>query len=100
MTLCPLFESIETPDTIKGRFQSELYWTGIHAANSLLPRGAIEAAIVAIEDAASCIRSVVEREHYDGCIEQLRALIPQDHADLTAHDSELHGIHKSRRIDE
>jgi hypothetical protein len=99
MKLCPLFESIQMP--YRQRLEPPAsFYDGMVAANAKLPREAIEAAIVAIEDAASCIRSVVEREHYDTYIEQLRALIPQDHADLTAHDSELHGIHKSRRIDE
>jgi hypothetical protein len=68
MKLCPLFESIETPDTIKGRFQSELYWTGIHAANAKLPRGAIEEAI-----------SVMEIEDISPAhIEQLRAMLPEE----------------------
>jgi hypothetical protein len=68
MKLCSLFESIETPDTIKGRFQSELYWTGIHAANLALPRKAIEEAI-----------SVMEIEDISPAhIEQLRALLPEE----------------------
>ena len=92
MKLCPLFESIETPDTIKGRFQSELYWTGIHAANAHLPSEAIEAAIVSLEcNVASLIelscvetvddlggglvqdRAMLLQKH----IEQLRALLPE-----------------------
>jgi hypothetical protein len=55
MKLCPLLASIETPDTIKGRFQSELYWTGIHAANAKLPREAIEAAIDLMQDVADAV---------------------------------------------
>jgi len=69
MKLCPLFESIETPDTIKGRFQSELYWTGIHAANAKLPREAIKAAIWALD----IVSEPLNRTY----IEQLRALLPE-----------------------
>jgi len=39
-------------------------------------RESIEAAIVALEDAACSTRSIVERWRYDGCIEQLRAMLP------------------------
>jgi hypothetical protein len=74
MKLCPLFESIETPDTIKGRFQSELYWTGIHATNAKLPREAIEAAIDALEFIEFLPHSEAVNERY---IEQLRALLPE-----------------------
>ena len=75
MKLCPLFESIETPDTIKGRFQSELYWTGIHAANATLPRKAIEAAIDCMEMYG---RHYSVDPYINERIEQLRALLPEE----------------------
>ena len=81
MKLCPLFESIETPDTIKGRFQSELYWTGIHAANAKLPREAIEAAIDLMQDVADAVtgtRGLWASAPLLKDIEQLRALLPEE----------------------
>jgi hypothetical protein len=74
MKLCPLFESIQFTGSASAHDEA-MFVAGLYEAQKVLPRDAIEAAIVALEDAASCIRSVVEREHYDGCIEQLRALL-------------------------
>ena len=78
MKLCPLFESIETPDTIKGRFQSELYWIGIHAANAKLDGAgmAIEEAIDALEYRRLGYVGYPREQEFIRAIEQLRALLP------------------------
>jgi hypothetical protein len=98
MKLCPLFESIQMP--YRQRLEPPAsFYDGLVAANAKLPREAIEAAIVAMQQCDEA-RDYPTRDIYANYIEQLRAMIPQDHADLTAPDSELHGIRTGRRIDE
>jgi hypothetical protein len=109
MKLCPLFESIPSLNAAKNGTAIALnavYQEGIVAANKVLPREAIVAAIVRVDKEITllsyqidkCVPGAIYREEQqpklDALIaerEQLRALIPQDHADLTASDSELHG---------
>ena len=75
MKLCPLFESIETPDTIKGRFESEKFWTGVHAANAKLPWDAIEEAIDALEYKRLGYVGYPKEQEIIEAIAQLKALL-------------------------
>jgi hypothetical protein len=89
MKLCPLFESIQTPH--KQRLEPPAsFYDGLVAANRVLPREAIEAAIVALEcDLAelieiSCVYTVDDLGGTSATrgsaisrhIEQLRAMLP------------------------
>jgi hypothetical protein len=93
MKLCPLFESIQTPH--KQRLEPPAsFYDGLVAANRVLPREAVEAAIDLMQDVADAVtgtRGLWASAPLLKDIEQLRALLPQDHANLTAHDSGLHG---------
>ena len=93
MKLCPLFGSIQMPH--KQRLEPlASFYDGLVAANAKLPREAIVAAIDLMQDVADAVtgtRGLWASAPLLKDIEQLRALIPQDHADLTASDSGLHG---------
>jgi hypothetical protein len=82
MKLCPLFQTL--------RDKPWCHITTIERVQRELPREAMEAAIAALQQCDEA-RDYPTRDIYANYIEQLRALIPQDHADLTASDSELHG---------
>jgi hypothetical protein len=99
MKLCPLFESIDYSPVPLGT--SGIWFTaGVKAANAKLPREAIEAAIEEVEYSAEVTLSESRQKYLAKVVEQLRAMLPQDHADLTAHDSGLHGIRTGGGKDE
>ena len=78
MKLCPLFESIPSLNAAKNGTAIALnavYQEGIAAANKVLPREAIEAAIVAMQQCDEA-RDYPTRELYADYIEQLRAMLP------------------------
>jgi hypothetical protein len=93
MKLCPLFESIQIPH--KQRLEPPAsFYDGLVAANRVLPREAIESAIDIMQSEANAVtylRGPLVASPLLKHIEQLRAMLPHDAADLTGADSELHG---------
>ena len=83
MKLCPLFQKL--------RDKAWCHISTLEHVQRELPREAIEAAIEEVEYSAEVTLSESRQKYLAKVVEQLRAMLPQDHADLTASDSELHG---------
>jgi hypothetical protein len=82
MKLCPLFESINLPELIQPgnvpMTPHNVMLATVGLCNDALPRGAIEAAIVELEERALYSRVQSKRAYFRDCIEQLRALLPEE----------------------
>jgi hypothetical protein len=76
MKLCPLFESIELPELIQPgnvpMTPHNVMLATVGLCNDALPRDAIEAAIVALQNMQ--LYGWLQQKH----IEQLRALLPKE----------------------
>jgi hypothetical protein len=70
MKLCPLFESIQFTGSASAHDEA-MFVAGIYEAQKVLPREAVEAAIVALQNMQ--LYGWPQQKH----IEQLRAMLPE-----------------------